>query len=379
MHYLFLVRHYPPEISGGARRPFLLVRALRRIGYKITLVTPFNVEDDPDHICVIGSASNAISDISSNKSTFNIFSNFKNVMRIWFLWPDADILWAKRVERAVIKSGITPDGIFTTSPSESIHIVGSRLAKRLNVHWVAEFRDTWFHNPHRKILERSMLRRFVERLIARRALKYVSGLTAVSRYVMNDILTFAPVSVPHKIIGHFSEEQKEKYILPSTDVNIVHSGGFTLSDRRRHLFPLLNIFEKTSLIRPKLHLHIAGRLTKDEKSLIDNSSAKITYHGQISLTKSQAMQSAADGLVLYTPEESHALPGKYVEYCLARRPILYLGGGDWMNLLENPENLRSLRKGLIELKKGEYVQNESCLSADKAAELLNIFFKKIQK
>jgi len=209
MHYLFLVRHYPPEISGGARRPFLLVRALRRIGYKITLVTPFNVEDDPDHICVIGSASNAISDISSNKSTFNIFSNFKNVMRIWFLWPDADILWAKRVERAVIKSGITPDGIFTTSHSESIHIVGSRLAKRLNVHWVAEFRDTWFHNPHRKILERSMLRRFVERLIARRALKYVSGLTAVSRYVMNDILTFAPVSVPHKII-EMAELVKER-------------------------------------------------------------------------------------------------------------------------------------------------------------------------
>jgi len=379
MHYLFLVRHYPPEISGGARRPFLLVRALRKLGYKITLVTPFELEEDPDQIHVVGEAIRLNPDLPYLNIRLNAAAHVKNFLRNWILWPEPDIRWSKRVERVILESGIKPDGIFTTSPPESIHVVGARLARKLDVPWVAEFRDTWFYNSHRKIIERSLFRRFIERYIAKKALKNVSGLTAVSNYVMNDVLSFAPNTVPRQIIGHFSTPQTEKYNLPQKDLNLVHSGGFTLSDRGRYLEPLLDIFEEASIVRPELHLHIAGRLTKDEQDIIASSSVRITYHGQVSLMQSQAMQCAADGLVLYTPKQSHALPGKYAEYCFANRPILYLGGGDWMNLVENPEGLRPLYQGLTELKKDEHVINFYSISDDKAAEMLGDLFKRVSR
>ena len=62
MNILYITRHYPPEISGGARRPYLYVKALRELGNKVTVVTPFEL-DDPNSITVYDAA------LSNNKYT----------------------------------------------------------------------------------------------------------------------------------------------------------------------------------------------------------------------------------------------------------------------------------------------------------------------
>lgn len=357
MHILLIARHYPPEISGGARRPFLYTRGLRELGHKVTIVTPFILEDK-DSICVPNAAAQAHLEHASlrpkpTSDAPTMMSRAKGVLRDWVYWPDNNINWVRDVIRSLKARDLKPDWIFTTSPPESVHLAGAKLARHFQVPWLAELRDTWVETPHRSILERSGFRRRVERYIARRNLQHATAVTAVSEAVLKEARNYVRDGLPETIIPHFSEHASQAYSFDPARLNLVHTGGFTLSDRRRLLPTLLTALEEVSRQRPNLTFHIAGPLTSAEYDLIKATSIDVQIHGSVSLEKSRALQAGADGLLLYTPANSHALPGKYAEYRAAGKPILYLGGGDWMNLVESQFALRPLVEGGAALTKGE--------------------------
>ncbi|MBL4854240.1 MAG: glycosyltransferase [Robiginitomaculum sp.] len=393
MHILLIARHYPPEISGGARRPYLLTQALRSQGHKVTLVTPFNL-DDPDHICVPNTAiqrglqkglqadlkQDAPNQDEEANTTRNQQPSPKDILRQWLFWPDPDIRWARDVVKKLEASDIKPDWLMTTSPPESSHIAGAALARSLNVPWLAELRDTWISMPHRVILERSKIRAFFERRIAKRTLSKATAITGVSETVLQEARLYCPPNTPELVLPHFSRPARDDsaasghktkpVIFDKTSLNIVHTGGFSFSDRRRELGPLLDVLAPVSKNRPELVLHIVGPLSKAEKSLLKTASVRTLHHGSVSLDTAHAMQRQADGLLLYTPKDSHALPGKYAEYALAGRPILYFGGGSWLSLVEDKATLRPLIFGLETLRKGEKTKPTNVLTHHTAAKIL---------
>ncbi len=381
MHILLISRHYPPEISGGARRPFLMVNALRALGHQVTLVTPF-LQEDTHAICVPSTAiNNAMkAEHSSNppSSSTSFLAKVRQFFRTLLLWPDPDIRWARSVVRAVKVKNIRPDWILTTSPPESVHIVGAHLAKIMGVPWIAELRDTWVENPHREILERSKLRGFIERRIAKSTLSTANAITSVSEPVMSEARKYVRQGTPECIISHFSDPPKTPHTFDSKHLNLVHTGAMTLSDRNRHLVPLLKALQPVYAQRPELILHIAGDLTAKEIKIAENASIPVQLHGPVSLPNARALQAGADGLVLYTSPNSHALPGKYAEYIMAKRPILYYGSGDWLDLVEDKIRIRPLVNGAINLKKDEIVPAQG-LSAKSAAQSLVTFLSTVQE
>lgn len=382
MHVLLIARHYPPEISGGARRPSLYLKALREMGHKVTLVTPFDL-DDQNSIYVYNRAiQNSLSHSSLGhekavKVAQSQWGALKAIARDWVYWPDHNIGWVRNILRNEELRSLSPDMIFTTSPPESIHIAGAKLAKVFNVPWVAELRDTWVQAPHRHILSRSLLRRYVERIIARRTLRKAAGVTAVSEAVLREVRNYVRAGAPEKVITHFSDTVSDAYPFDPSRLNLVHTGGFTLSDRRRGLLPLLKAMEDIAMLRPELSFHIAGPLKPEEYELAKQSRCHVVIHGAVPLATARALQKGADGLVLYTPPDSHALPGKYSEYCMAGRPILYMGGGDWLALVDAPDKLRPLVEGGIHLEKGEVCDIDGSLDYKDASLALIAFFQSI--
>ena len=385
MHIILIARHYPPEVTGGARRPSLLTRALRGLGHRVTLVTPFQNADFEDHLYVPHPIQHIGNPLSSTKpQSLSLKMKIRTLLRQWLLWPDPEIRWASRVKAELLAANYQPDWVMTTSPPESLHVIGSEVAKSFGCHWITECRDTWFLNPHRDILEASALRRFFERRIARKAFARLTAVTAVSEAVMNDIRSVIPAQTPELLIGHFStalpddKKVEGRIKLPRKDINLVHSGGFSLSDRRRKLEPLLQALKRSK--RTDLHLHIAGRLTEKERELsMANYPFKVSLHGQVTLEQSQALQTDADALLLITPDESHALPGKYAEYLLAGRPILFSGGGDWLSLVDDVSTLSPLELGLETVKKASErsVIPASALTHEDAAKKLVKFLENI--
>jgi len=371
VHILLITRHYPPECSGGARRPMLYTKALRTLGHRVTLVTPFAL-DDQDCITVSNTPINrGLNKTSINNSiTPPPWEGFKKIFRQWLFWPDPDIRWAKDVVTTVQKTAIHPDWILTTSPPESVHYAGAMLSQKLGCPWVAEFRDTWVDFPHRDILERSNLRAKIERRIAKTYLSKCTAVVAVSKTVMAEIQNYLPKNTPQCTLSHFSDKPPPPHQFETSKFNLVHAGGFNLSDRRRNLEALLVVLQAAFIQKPNIVLHIAGPLTTEETSLAQNSIVPTVLHGAVSLNTSRALQAGADALVLHTPDKSHALPGKYAEYIMTDRPILYLGGGDWISLVDNPDNLRPLATSLVNLRKGETVSRTSQFTDKDAAQLL---------
>ena len=328
MHILLLARHYPPEVSGGARRPYLMTRALRTLGHRVTVVTPFALNDH-DSITVVNTSINRstaqASKFDEAEPAPTARNALKNTLRQWLFWPDPDIRWAKDVVRAVKSQNIRPDWIFTTSPPESIHYAGAKLSQGIDCPWVAELRDTWIEFPHRGILERSTLRAKIERRIAKKYLSKCAAITAVSEAVMTEARKYVAQDTPECILTHFSDQPPSPYKFDNNKLNLVHTGGFSLSDRRRELKALLVELQSTLVNKSNTVLHIAGVLTPEETHLAQNSDISVILHGTVSLEISRALQAGADALILHTPANSHVLPGKYAEYMMTNRPILYLG------------------------------------------------------
>ncbi|MGJ8562734.1 MAG: glycosyltransferase [Alphaproteobacteria bacterium] len=379
MHILLIARHFPPEISGGARRPALLTESFRKAGHKVTVVTPFGAAEDPDIIRVttqpILNAEKASRERGLHTDVApppSLKARLKNALRPWIYWPDPNVPWAKKALATLQDMDIRPDIIMTTSPPESTHLVGHALSKQWGVPWLAEFRDTWIAHSHRQELAASGLRRFIERRIAAGYLKNASGVTAVSKAVMEDVRALAPRSIPELIVGHFSGPPEKPANLGSPDeVHLVHTGGFSLSDRRRKLSALL--LALSELKTANVHLHIAGPLTPEEISLCGaQTKYRVTCHGSVALQEAKAMQAGADALLLVTPPDSHALPGKYAEYRLTGRPVYYLGGGDWLDLVVDKAGLYRLEDGLGDLAERGVIaaQSNTGLDAESASAAL---------
>jgi len=357
LHILLITRHYPPEVSGGARRPSAFVGEMRKRGHRVTVVTPFEL-NDPDHVHVFNAAIDrgyqaSLIPTDGKGRPPNMMQNVKSWARRWAYWPDPNIGWAKAVVANADVKELRPDLVMTTSPSESTHWAGMTLASVWGYPWVAEFRDTWIANAHRVELNHSPLRRWVETRLARRWLQSVSAVIGVSEAVLSDIRALVPVDTPCVEIGHSATpmaEAESKTTLRGDRINIVHTGGFSNSDPKRSLAALLDVLA-TKAVEPPLCLHLAGTLSDAEIVMIEAAPVDVRHHGQLSLDRSRDLQQAADALLLCVPDGSHAIPGKLAEYWQTQAPILRFGYSPWVETF--PEGaLEPLETALSGLRKG---------------------------
>jgi len=328
-----IARHYPPEISGGARRPYLLAQGLRAIGHRVSVVSPQSVLNHEDDNFVPHPI--ALNTPKASETHMSSESHFRAWLRTWLLWPDPDIRWAKRVQ-ATLKSDFQSDVILTTSPPESSHAIGYKL-RRENTIWIAEMRDGWVENPLRDILLRSRVRRSIEKRLARFWLKKAQGIIAVSGAISEEAQRHTR-NIPVKFIGHFADTVSSPEFFSGEGPHFLHTGRFSLSHPDRKLSSVLAQFEKVALsFPPDAKLHLIGELSPEEKTSIAKHpcSAKIVNHGQTPMALTRRLQAGADVLVLSQHEGSTSIPGKYAEYIAAKRPIAIVGEGPWRDTLQN--------------------------------------------
>lgn len=331
---LIVTRHYPPEISGGARRPFLIARGLRKRGWRVAIASPFAPDGEPDWIRTPHPAAERGQAFSAG-GVDRAEPGWKSLTRRMVRWPDNEIGWAGHAVQAVISSGLRPDWVLTTSPPESAHAVGERLKRALGIRWALEMRDSWIEEPLRAELLRPGIRRKVEQGIAARWLQAADIRIAVSETLAAEMQRLAPgTSPPPSVIGHFADPPPVPFRFEGEGPHLLHSGSFTLSHAERKLGGLIAAFGSLRTQIPSARLHLAGRLTAVERAelAVSPHSEAITWHGELPYTESRALQAGADALILYQ-QGIDALPGKLAEYLECAAPILTLGEGTWKSRL----------------------------------------------
>ncbi len=318
MRIAMLARHFPPAVSGGARRPYLLARALAEAGHEVRVIAPAAC----DGVAVTAVPHPHVDPPTGAPSQ----AGLRDRLRASVLLPDPDVRWAWRAGSAVLD--IAPDWVFSTSPPESSHVGGARLARRFGCRWVADFRDHWFESPLRAERAALPLRTAIERRIARRLARRIDLAIAVSKSIAREMRGLGARRV--EVLENFAAPPAGRIALSAGEIHVVHTGSFALSDPARRLAPVLDAFAAAG--NPRVRLHLVGRLTDEETRLVAACPAagRIALAGPVDLETARAWQASADVALLVTAPDTPHVPGKLAEYRAAGRPVIAFGGGAWL-------------------------------------------------
>jgi glycosyltransferase involved in cell wall biosynthesis len=318
MRVVMLLRHYPPAVSGGARRPALFAKGLRALGFEVAVVAPNLPEGEPG---LAVPHPNRDPPVGGGP----VRRGWRDHARELLLWPDPDIRWTMRAAKAAAQALPAPDWLITSAPPESIHAAGFWLQQNWRCRWLGDFRDTWLVRPHRQ--ERRVIWRAAgERLLAQRYLSAMDAVTAVDPVVAAEMARLGGRKV--EVIGHAAPDLPAPAALPAETINVVHAGQIALSSPQSRIEDVLAPFAAARAENPALALHLVGRLNTREIAAAGAVSG-VTLHGVKSATESLAMIAGADGLALVSPPDLHVPASKIVEYLATGLPIAACGDGPW--------------------------------------------------
>ncbi|KQY35267.1 hypothetical protein ASD21_10755 [Caulobacter sp. Root1455] len=332
MNVLLIARHFPPLVSGGARRPYLLALALEALGAEVRVVAPGlppgvkGVVAPLLHAPPLEQAD--APPVPAPPPTLS--ARLRDLARSWLLWPDAEIRWVRRAVRAAGSlEGFRPDWILTTSPPESIHCAGPALRRRHQARWVADLRDEWLARPFRAELSHPW-RRMVEGVIARRLLVRADLIIGVDAVVAREARRLAP-GRPIEVLAQFAAPPPPPVDLGPGGVHVLYTGSVSLSDPACGIEPLCAAIAATVRRRSDLVFHFVGRLTPEERAALRATGAgdAVRLHGPRPYDETRAMQAAADGFLVTAAPDATAIPGKVYEYRAVGAPIIAVGEGPW--------------------------------------------------
>lgn len=330
MKILIIARHYPPEISGGSRRPALLASGLRELGHDVTVAAP--IQQGQGEVT---------SDVQIPLGTFPLpnladpistpLNRIKHRIAEQIRIPDGERVWSNHALNTLRNDAdiSTYDVVFTTSPPESVHAIGFALRQAYGINWVADLRDNWLAEPLLNIRKRP-LRRKIERHLAKTWLAAADLITAPTFFILKEVEDLVPATprlyLPQPVEPGLLAKSPPKY--PN---RLVHAGQFSLSDPNgRKITDLLEAFSSMATTHPNLELHLLGHLTATERQQCQSvPGVHLIGTKSRSETLSYLQQSAA-AIVVARPE-SQAVPGKIFEYVAIGRPIIFAGDGPWLD------------------------------------------------
>ncbi|MBM0225780.1 glycosyltransferase [Micromonospora sp. ATA51] len=234
------------------------------------------------------------------------------------------------------RDGWRPDVILATGPPFSVFAVAARLARRLDVPWVADYRDLW--SVGNEYWVRTRVRRSVDRRLERRLLRSAAASVTVSeplaeamrrtlgvhtRVVMNGIDRRPPATSAEPVAGPQARADHAAATLTLAHTGYVYPG-------RRDPGPLLEAVASLGEDAARVHVVFAGEDNGIVRRAVERTGVadSVTLLGQVSAEKSWRIQAEADVLVLLMwndPRDAGTVTGKIFDYLFARRPILLLG------------------------------------------------------
>jgi glycosyltransferase involved in cell wall biosynthesis len=342
---LLVTQFYPPSIETAGVRPAAVARHLRAGGHQLTVLTSAadgRLPSDPEvgvtrtwDLQQLRSARTR----HSNPETDDTYSAKPHLMsRIlvpdpWIVaWAPFGVAAARRLARHH-----TFDCVITTSPPESVHLVGAYLRRR-GIAWLADLRDGWGFEPHNQAkMWPTEWQHRLSRWMERQALRRADAVTAVTTQVVEDLRDRLGIAA-HLVPNGWEPEPgaPEPGTLPPLDPNRV-TAIFTgkLAAGQKDSEPLIaalaGLAENDPESAKRLELIFAGSFTDEERRSFatDVAPARVVQAGRLDRAAVTALQRQADAALLITSAtRSQESGSKLFEYIGAGLPILALARSD---------------------------------------------------
>ncbi len=279
------------------------------------------------------------------------------------LVPDENVSWnltsIPAAIRLVRKHEI--DVVITTSPPNSIHLVGAAVKRATGARWVADLRDSAVGHVHRR--SESAAVRAKERVdlgVARLTARSADAIVCAAEFVADEVRALEPVGRVVTISNgsDFDDFEGLDYV-PGDRFRITHTGSFF---GKRDPRPFLQAFHDSGLdavVRFLGDFRSADRAWAEELGLGDRLEL-IPYAPRAT---SLALQRDSEALLLLIPDAGGrgkgVLSGKVFEYIAAGRPILAAAPLDGAaadliretgaGIVAPPDDVDAIRDALLEL------------------------------
>ena len=346
---LIITYYWPPSAGSGVHRWLKFSKYLSEYGYRPIIYTPNNfdytLKDKTLELPNIEVIRKPIFDpghyfqnffnlklsqglLEDNKGFFEKVSTW---IRGNIFIPDSKIFWVnpsfEYLKKFLDKNKVRL--VITTGPPHSMHLIGLKLKKTLNIKWIADFRDpmsNWDVISDFKLLKHS-----------------IKKITSIEKSILknSDII----LVTNDNLAKEFSEEVNEdkiKVIDNGTDFsfmsNVKYDKSFKISylgslhkfrDPKIFFEILKELINSNDGIRKNLKLYIAGPITKsifNRLSEDDILSRYLTYKSYIPNEETFKHYIESSLLLLLSNKDSITqTPSKIYDYASSGRRVLTLG------------------------------------------------------
>ncbi len=355
---ILIIAYYWPPSSGVAGHRWLhMSNYLEKLGYNVHVIVPENpdytAKDDDlfrfvsPKIKVTKSKNFEIRNIISKrkevKETSELDSLFyrdksalslKEKIMLWvrgnIFIPDARITWYLKSKKSILNYVKTNkiDVLITTGTPHSLHLFGLFLKKRLNLKWIADFRDPWTTIEYHNKMYLSSFAKIKHKNLEKKVLSKADAVTTVSNSWAEEFKEIGANNV-HVILNGYEESSfSNNKVKPYEDFIICHPG--TLNEDRipNNLFPVLSKLNEEG---KTIKLHLYGNVSNKIIELINHSKLEkevVTFNSVSHSEILKIMSKSTILLLLINKGKENSkgrIPAKLFEYIRTGKPVLLIG------------------------------------------------------
>ncbi|MCK9398786.1 MAG: glycosyltransferase family 4 protein [Bacteroidales bacterium] len=360
---LIITYYWPPSGGGGVMRWLKFAKYLPSTGWQPVIFTPENpdpsakdeslIQEIPSEAVVIKLPiwepydvyrkltgkkkeekfkAGYIAEASSKgwKDKLSVF------IRGNLMIPDPRKFWVRPAVKFLVKylEDNPVDVIVSTGPPHSMHLIGMELRRKLNIPWLADFRDPWTNIDFYDRLRLTSWANKKHKSLEKQVLQAADLVTTVSWSWAADFKRIVPRDIEVITNGFDPEDFQAEPGISDQYFSITHIGSFN-KDRNPEMFweALDSKAKSDDGFRKNLRLRFVGQTDRSIfQSLEKNELKEIAEDfGFVGHKKSLEILGLSQVLLLPlndAPNISGIIPGKLFEYLAAKRPIIVIGPND---------------------------------------------------
>ncbi len=259
-----------------------------------------------------------------------------------FFIPDARIYWVKPSVTYLydyLKKNPV-DAIVTTGTPHSLHLIGLQLKQKLNIRWIADFRDPWTGVYYLKAMKLSSSSLRKHKKLEKEVLLNADEIITVGTNLKKNLAALvAEKDIGPKIHvisnGYDTDNNTTR---PETILDrkftLVYIGLFSKEQNHPALWKAIReVTEEIPGLKQHLELKFIGTIDSSIEQEIENNQLSSYYNKLAYVKHGEAIQLQKSAQVLLLsinnyPNAKEMLTGKLFEYIASGRPILCLGPND---------------------------------------------------
>jgi glycosyltransferase involved in cell wall biosynthesis len=251
--------------------------------------------------------------------------------------PDARKFWVspsvKFLQNFILENNI--EAIITTGPPHSLHLIGLKLKKKLNIPWLADFRDPWTTIDYYKSLKLSKWADEKHHRLEKEVLYKADAVVVVGNAMKEEFEGKSNRKVEVIMNGFDKADTSSIENVPlDKEFTIVHAGSFLKRRNPEVLWEVLEgLINENAGFKEKLKIKLIGKvdghvLESLKKHQLDGHLELLSY-----VPHSEVIRHQKAAQVLLLPIDNFegakwVLTGKLFEYLAAKRPVLCIGPED---------------------------------------------------